>query len=200
MMASGIRLGLTGGIACGKSTAGRAFEALGYQRLDSDAIVGQLYRSDPEVRQALAQRWGANLLTADGVDRSAIAQLVFRDSTELAWLESLLHPRVGARWQAALAASEPATAWVVEVPLLFEKDLQHHFTATICVETTPAAQHRRLAAKGVSLAQAAARIAHQLPLAEKISRADWVLSNHGTPAFLQAQVAHLAHQLHHPAN
>lgn len=182
-----MKLGLTGGIGCGKSTAAKMLEANGWRRLDSDALVGELFAGDGAVRAALAGRWGEAVLTPEGVDRARIAQTVFADEAELRWLEGLLHPRVRERWQGALAA-DPEALWVVEIPLLFEKNLEKHFDFTVCVSVSEAVQQERLAARGLAPEQVRARIARQLPLAEKRHRADFVLSNTGTLAYLQSQI------------
>ncbi|MGF1451534.1 MAG: dephospho-CoA kinase [Opitutales bacterium] len=183
----GWRIGLTGGIACGKSTAAQAFETAGFRRIDTDAVVADLLKDDVEVRSALANRWGGAVLRLDGVDKAVIAQRVFADEAELRWLEGLLHPRVGSIWRAALEA-EPKARWLVEIPLLFENKLETAFDRTVCVEASEALQLQRLAAKGVTAEQAKARMRRQLPLREKVARADRVLSNYGEPAFLQQQV------------
>lgn len=190
-----MRVGLTGGIACGKSTVARELERRGWSRLDSDAIVRALLDTDAEVRAALGARWGGEVVPAEGgADRRAIAARVFADARERQWLEELLHPRVGAVWEVATGAA-PGARWVVEVPLLYEKGLEGRFDWSVVVAASPDIQLARLRARGLSEEEAHQRIMAQLPLTEKVSRADHVILNHGTPEFLARQVDHLVASL-----
>jgi dephospho-CoA kinase len=88
--------------------------------------------------------------------------------------------------------------WIVEIPLLFEKDLEKEFDFTVCVASDPGVQAERLAQRGLPPQEAAQRIARQLPLAQKIERADFVLTNNGSLDFLRDQVLRLTHQLMRP--
>ena len=192
-----MKLGLTGGIGCGKSTAGGYFEERGFRRVDCDRIVRDLLEGDTDVHTALRERFGAQVLLSEGgVDRAALAAVVFHDTEALQWLEKLLHPRVSEVWQ-GLLADGPETDWCVEIPLLFEKKLEKHFDFTVCLASSEAIQLDRLAAKGLSREQAKARIQRQLPLEQKITRADFVLLNDGTQDFLRQQVFQLIDQLTH---
>jgi len=182
-----MKLGLTGGIGCGKSTAGRLFADIGWRRLDSDEIVRGLLASDAQLHAALRKRWGEEAVQAQGANRSLIAHKVFSDPEELRWWEGQVHPQVREIWTAALA-SDPNADWLVEIPLLFEKDLAGFFDHTLCVEASESTQLGRLAAKGLDRAQSMARISNQLPVEEKAQRADLVISNSGSLGFLQRQV------------
>jgi dephospho-CoA kinase len=113
---------------------------------------------------------------------------------ERIWLEELLHPLVYARWR-ELIASAPAANWVVETPLLFEKGLENWFDFIACVSTSSANQFARLSERGIPQSLAEQRISKQLPLALKLEKADFVLSNDGTPDSLRMQVNHLAERL-----
>jgi dephospho-CoA kinase len=190
-----MKLGITGGIGCGKSTAAALLEAAGFRRVDSDALVRDRILTSPTVKQALTARYGAAMLRADGtVDRGAVAARVFADEGELRWLEDLVHPPLYAIWRATFAV-ETSVDWVVEVPLLFEKRLENWFDFTICVASAPAQQLARLEQRGLSRALAEQRISKQLPLAQKIELADFVLWNDGTPEFLSDQVRRLVDSL-----
>jgi dephospho-CoA kinase len=126
-------VGLTGGIAAGKSEALAAFGRLGAATLSSDGVVHDLLES-PEVRDRLVQRWGDQVAAGGGIDRGRVGSIVFARSDELAWLESVLHPLVGRRiaaWRESLSAETPLS--VVEVPLLFETGMEAAFDATVCV-------------------------------------------------------------------
>ena len=181
-------VGITGGMGCGKSAAARLFERRGFQRIDSDALVREQVLVQPAVVAALRARLGGEVLAPDGaVDRAALARRVFADDAERLWLEALTHPLLLERWRQALATA-PAAAWVIEVPLLFEKELENWFDFTICVACAPDQQLARLEQRGLPHALAEQRISKQLPLARKIELADFVLWNDGNVTFLQDQV------------
>ena len=203
-----MKVGITGGIGCGKSAVASALEQRGFRRLDSDRIVRDEVLTDPAVIAVLRGRYGEAVLekeaAADGggrggvgrlrVNRPALAERVFGDDAERLWLEELTHPRVLAAWEAAFAADSTAR-WAVEVPLLFEKGLENWFDFTVCVACAPAQQLARLEQRGLPRGLAGQRISKQLPLARKIELSDFVLWNEGSPAFLKAQVDRLADAL-----
>jgi dephospho-CoA kinase len=181
-------LGLTGGLGCGKSTAARLFAQRGFRRLDSDALVRDYVFAQPEVVLALRDRFGPGAVAADGtVNRAHLAGVVFSDDAALKWLEDLVHPRLFARWR-ELWRAEPGVSWVVEVPLLFEKQLENWFDFIACVTCAPQQQLTRLEQRGLTRALAEQRISKQLPLARKIELSDFVLLNDGSAEFLQKQV------------
>jgi len=194
-----LRLGLTGGMGCGKSTAAGIFRELGFSVVESDALVRELWEADASVKKAALDRWGNRLLTSDGngIDRRKVAEIVFADVQELDWLEGLLHPLVRNRWQALLAAN-PQKDWVVEIPLLFEKNLASEFDFTLCIASSPAQQAARLAARGLSPVEITARQSRQWPLPQKIERADWVALNDGSLNFLRQEIVYFANQLTPP--
>lgn len=190
-----MKLGITGGIGCGKSTAAAMIEAAGFRRLDSDALVRDRILTAPAVKTALTDRYGPTVLRPDGtVDRTVVASRVFGSEAELRWLEELVHPPLYTIWRATFAV-EPGADWVVEVPLLFEKRLENWFDFTICVASAPAQQLARLEQRGLPRVLAEQRISKQLPLAQKIELADFVLWNDGTPEFLSDQVRRLVDSL-----
>ncbi len=197
MSSSGTNLivGLTGGMGCGKSTVAAMFAARGFRRLDSDQMIREELLVRPTVVAAVRGRFGAEVVDAAGaVRRDQVARRVFADPAELAWLEGLLHPLLFDRWRELFAAAE-GTAFLVEVPLLFEKGLENWFDFTVCVTTDSATQLRRLEQRGVPPELARQRLVKQLPLARKCELADFVLLNDGTPDFLREQVDALADRL-----
>jgi dephospho-CoA kinase len=184
-------LGITGGIGCGKSTAAACFERAGFRRLDSDELIRTQVLTSPAIITALRDRYGAAVISGDGsVNRAELAGRVFSVESELRWLEDLTHPVVFGLWRSAFR-SDPAASWAVEVPLLFEKRLEIWFDFTICVASAPAQQLARLEQRGLPRALAEQRISKQLPLAQKIDGADFVLWNDGSPEFLAEQVSRL---------
>lgn len=174
-------VGLTGGIASGKSEALAACRRLGASVVSSDEVVHELLAS-AEVRELLAERWGTRVVDGDEIDRGAVAGLVFDRPEELTWLESVLFPRVGARlasWRAALEREpEPPALAVVEVPLLFESGIDVVFDATIAVVVDEETRAERAARRGHEAL--AGRAARQLSQDEKADRADYVVRNDGS--------------------
>ncbi|MEO6005467.1 MAG: dephospho-CoA kinase [Opitutus sp.] len=189
-------VGITGGIGCGKSTASALLEQAGFRRLDSDRLVRDEVLTSPPVIAALRARFGPEVIDANGaVNRTHLASRVFADESELRWLEELTHPLVFELWRSAFRSGR-GVDWAVEVPLLFEKSLEIWFDFTVCVASAPAQQLARLEQRGLPRALAEQRISKQLPLAQKIEWADFVLWNDGSPEFLQEQVTRLNVSLH----
>ncbi len=181
--------GLTGAVAAGKSEALAAFARLGAATLSSDAVTHELLGSS-EVREQLVERWGEAVLVDGQVERARVGEIVFGQPDELAWLESVLHPLVGARiveWRQSLPA-ETSLA-VVEVPLLFETGMERAFDATVCVVADDSVRAARAGARGTELLEG--RSGRQLSQEEKASRATHVISNDGSLAELEERVAQL---------
>jgi len=181
---------LTGGIGAGKSEALRAFERHGAATLSSDDVVRGLY-SRPDVRDAVVDRFGRRVLTAEGeVNRGALARIVFADAAELRWLERLVLPLVSeefVRWRDE--HERMGTPLLVhEAPTLFEAGVEDRYDTIVAV-TAPAGvrENRRPGA--------AERMQHQLPEAEKAARADVVYENSGSLEDLDAFVARLVERI-----
>jgi len=190
-----MKLGLTGGIGCGKSTVVGFFKEAGWRTVESDALVRELLAADGDVRARLRGRWGGTVFAADGsVDRKAVAQQVFGDPAELKWLEGVLHPLVRERWEAAVAGDSDGL-WLVEIPLLFEKRLETRFDLTVCVGSPPDIVETRMVARGYARAEIEQRRERQMPLEEKIKRADHLISNAGSLEFLKRQTTRLIGQV-----
>lgn len=179
-------IGLTGGIGCGKSTAAACFAGLGFVVIDADQLARQVLES-PACVARLRERWGAACLDSAGVpDRKWIGAKVFADPAERAFLESVTHPEV-ARLRRE-ATTDSSADYVVEIPLLFEKELTAGFHAIVVVACSEDVRRVRLRERGLSDEEISARIASQLSLAEKVKRADVVFWNDGTAEFLREQV------------
>lgn len=187
-----IKLGITGGLGCGKSTVARLLERAGFRRIDSDWVVREKVLSMPAIADAIFDRFGVDVRGADGkVDRMALGRQVFSRPEDRRWLEDLVHPEVFSVWRTEFAQA-PESDWVVEVPLLFEKGLENWFDFTVCVALSGPRQYLRLERRGLSRELAEQRISTQLLLATKLELADFVIWNDGSSAFLDAQVATLA--------
>lgn len=187
-------LGLTGGMGCGKSTASGFFAEAGFRLIDCDAIVRDEVLVDPAIVARIVSRFGPEVAPGGSIARPALAAKVFGDPAALRDLEAIVHPEVSARWRSRVA-SAPDDFWVVEIPLLYEKDLQKVVDFVVCVACAEPLQLARLEKRGVPRDLAAQRIAQQLPLSRKVHLADFVLTNDGTSAFLKAQVLQLASHL-----
>lgn len=190
-----MKIGLTGGIGCGKSTVAGIFAEAGWKTHSSDAIVRDLLAGSDSLQMALQERWGKAVFSEAGeVKRRDIAKIVFNDSKELEWLESLLHPLVRAEWSGALKF-EPDANWLVEMPLLFEKRLETEFDLTVCITSTPDVVEARMVRRGYTGAEVQLRRIRQMPLHEKAQRADRVVSNAGSLEFLKQQTLRLITEL-----
>lgn len=184
-----VKIGLTGGMGSGKSTLLRWFRDCGWFTLDADAIVRGLLEEDSEVIESIRVRFGPEVADRnEGVKRKALAAAVFGDDTALTWLEKLLHPRVRGVWLKAMQ-EVVCPVGVVEIPLLFEKNLENHFDLTVAIYTTRGVRLKRLDDSGVSPETAEPRMRRQLPSEVKAKRADFVIINDGSITFLQDQAA-----------
>jgi dephospho-CoA kinase len=186
-------IGLTGGIGCGKSTAAACFAGLGFVVIDADQLARQVLESHVCVSR-LKERWGLACLDAEGrPDRKWIAAKVFADADERAFLESVTHPEVARLRREATA--DASVDYVVEIPLLFEKELTAGFSTILVVACSDDVRRVRLRGRGLSDEEISARVASQLSLVEKVKRADVVLWNDGEPGFLREQVRTLVDRL-----
>ena len=190
-----MKLALTGGIGCGKSTVLEFFKESDWRTIDSDTIVRELLAENAKVQALLFDRWGKSVFAQDAlVDRKALAVRVFSDPQALRWLEEILHPLVQQRWK-SLIATASKSHWIIEVPLLFEKSLETSFDSTICVYCTLPLVESRMTLRGFSRTELLNRRKQQTPLKEKIDRADFIISNVGTLDFSKRQTLKLIQQL-----
>jgi dephospho-CoA kinase len=188
-----LTIGLTGGIAAGKSEALAAFERLGAATISSDAVVHELLDSEP-LQGRLLKRWGPEVAPAGKVDRNRIGEIVFADPEQLSWLEQQVHPLVGERigaWLGSLPAN--AEIAVVEVPLLFEAEMEDVFDTTVAVVAAEELRRSRAEARGHALVDE--RAARQLSQREKADRATHVIENDGTVEDLERSLSALIETL-----
>jgi dephospho-CoA kinase len=186
-------IGLTGGIAAGKSEALAAFQRHGAETISSDEVVHELLRV-PAVRSRLVERWGDEIAPGGEIDRARVAEIVFADPEQLAWLESELHPVVGQRiveWAGRLPAGTFLA--VVEVPLLFETGMEDNFDAVVAVVADDDLRSAR--ASGREISSLEGRSGRQLTQEQKAARATHVIRNDGSLADLDAAVAELVETL-----
>jgi dephospho-CoA kinase len=184
-------------MGAGKSTALAGLQRLGAATLSTDALVHELYARDARLRDAVVERWGADVAPGGTVDRAAIAQRAFAAETERKWLEGLLWPLVGERvaaWLEQARAQHPAPpAAVVEVPLLFEAGMEGLYDATIAVVAQERLRGERAAGRGHALADE--RAARQLSQEEKARRATYTVRNNGSPRELEEKLSEILDKL-----
>ena len=192
MSARAYRVGLTGGIASGKSTAAKFFGALGVPILDSDQIARDVVEPGQPPLERLVERFGPTILTADGhLDRPALRDIVFSDPKARADLEALTHPAIGAALEAR-SASAGGPYQILVVPLLVEKNLGTHFDRVLVVDCDEALQIRRLSSRdGSTPQQAQAILDAQATRATRLKAADDIISNDADMSAVQKQVAAL---------
>ena len=178
-------IGLTGGIACGKSTVSTELRAHGAAIIDADALAHELSQPHRPIFNAYVERFGREIVTADGtLDRAAVARRVFADPAVRAEVEAIAHPiiRSAAEERLRAARDENKRAAVLDVPLLFEAGWDALADETGVVALPREEQLARLLARDTSMdaGEARARIVAQMPLSEKCARADVVIDNSGT--------------------
>jgi dephospho-CoA kinase len=192
-------LGLTGGIACGKSTAAGLLRARGWMVVDSDEIAHRLMLPGGENWQKIVDSFGPTVLHSDQtINRAILGNLVFQDVRLREKLNSLTHPAIRKVWQKerdGFLNNPPANApgtlpqgMVVVIPLLFEAGLESEFADVACVACSPERQRERLRQRGLDVGQIASRLASQWPLEEKAKRSRWHLWNEGSLASLERQI------------
>ena len=189
-----LAVAITGGIGAGKSTALECFRRHGAATVSSDEIVHHLLATDPEVKRALVERFGEEILGEDGApDRERIAFKVFRDREALEFLEKLLHPLVSREymtWREQLAnLPNPPEVCVTEVPLLYEVGGEKRFDKVVVI-TAP--RKLREARRGGAPDDRESRL---IPDREKVKRADFAYVNTGTPDELDAWVGEVMEAL-----
>jgi len=185
-------IGLTGGIACGKSTVASILRELGARVVDADEVARELLAPGSPVLARVAERFGGEVLREDGsLDRQRLAGIVFRDRQALADLNAITHPSIIAaiRRRIQEAREEGVRVLVIEAPLLLEAGMESMVDEVWVVTCTREQQIERLCRRtGLSPREAEARMGAQMPLEEKVRRADRVIPNRGSLAQLRAQV------------
>lgn len=202
-----MRIALTGGIACGKSTLAKFLRELGIRLLDADDVVHELEAPGGAAVPAIVARFGAGVLAADGsVDRPKLAAIVFADAAARRDLEAILFPLVRSRLraftsEAARRGRPPSTVpappstvplYIAIIPLLFESHWEGDYDIILAITSPLECQiHRMMRTRGYSRVQAEARLAAQMPVAEKAARADFVVVNDSTHEHLKDEARRL---------
>lgn len=196
-----ILVGLTGGVATGKSTVAKMFERCGAHTIDADVVARQVVEPGKPAWRAIVKTFGKTVLNSDRtLDRQALGAVVFRNRAKLRRLEQIIHPRV-AREQARLtrqaARQDPKAVVIYDVPLLFEAGIDKRVDRVIVVTADQETQITRLKARnGFTRAEALRRIRSQMPIKQKAAAADYVLDGTTPRPRLLSKVRRLYRELH----
>ena len=198
-----LRVGLTGGVACGKSTVAKMFADLGANIADADTIAHELYRPGQEVLQELVKHFGPEILKADGeLDRAKLATLVF-DGGRVEELNKIVHPAVIRQqdeWMRSLAAKDRYAVAIVEAALILEAGVKDHFDRIMVVTCKPGQKISRFAQRtgtkdDAARAEVERRTKAQMADEEKARRADFVIDNSGPVEETRHQVQRIYSEL-----
>ena len=177
---AGLRVGLTGGIASGKSTIMRNFAALGAVTVDADAVVARLYRPGNAGHDAIVRTYGSEVLLPDGtIDRKKLADIAFASPAEAQKLNALIHPLVIAEEERMMQSGSGDAIYIVEATLLLESGGRQRYDKIVVVDVEPDVQIARAIGRGMSREEVIRRIAHQMPREERLRQADYVIDNSG---------------------
>ena len=195
-----LRVGLTGGIACGKSTVAAMLRDLDLTILDADPLVHEMLESGQPVYEEVVREFGSEILTPDKkIDRAKLGAIVFADHTRLERLDQIIHPRVMdviTKWFAVLDRPGGPPMAIVEAALLIEAGYRGKLDRLVVVRCDPEQQLARLRARGLTEEQARQRITAQMPSDEKARMADDVISSSGSFEDTRQQVERLADTLY----
>ena len=188
-----LKVGLTGGIASGKSTVSEAFARLGAKVLDADEVAREVVLPGKPAWTKLRHTFGSEFFHPDGrLNRSKLRRLVFADPEQRSRLNEIVHPEVmreiDSRFEQLTSSAEHAVV-LVDVPLLIEVGVAHRFDKVVVVYANESVQAMRLMQRdGLSREEARQALSVQIDLREKAKKADFVIDNSGTPGETQAQV------------
>ena len=180
-----LRVGLTGGIASGKSTITRILAGLGCVTADADEVVSRLYRPGGAGHEAIVREYGTGILLPDGeIDRKKLADTAFASKESAAKLNALIHPLVIAEEERIIGAEaqrfpDRDRIFVVEASLLLESGGRERYDRIIVVDLDPAMQVERAVGRGLTRAEAQRRMRHQMTREERLQHADYVIDNSG---------------------
>ncbi|MCL0041281.1 dephospho-CoA kinase [Dehalococcoidia bacterium] len=187
-----IIVGLTGGIASGKSTVGGIFKQLGAYLIDFDVLAREVVRPHLKAWKGIVEHFGTEVLNEDStINRGMLAEMVFNDNAKLGKLNEIVHPAVleeDEQRMEEIRGIDPAAIVVKDIPLLFEMDYREFVDKVVVVYASEENQMKRLIDRGLDPEGAAKRIGAQMPLAEKVNLADFVIQNNGSLAETRRQV------------
>ena len=184
-------VGLTGGIGSGKSLAAQFFSQLGAIVIDADQLARSVIERGSEGFDEVLLRFGDTVLKNGDIDRVALGQIVFENPQAKKDLEEIIHPRIRAEFEEAVASLNPGQIMVYEIPLLVETNAVDRFDFVITVESDPEVRKQRLRARGMFHSDIEKRMASQATEEERRAVADCVLTNDGTEDDLLRQVENI---------
>jgi dephospho-CoA kinase len=193
-------IGLLGGIGSGKSAAAGCFAELGAAVIDADEL-GHQALEEPEVRQAILQRWGEGVLTAGRVDRRRVGEIVFADASQLAFLNALTHPRIArliARRLAAARADASVPAVVLDAAVLLEAGWDRFCTHRVFVQAPPSQRAARVGRRGWDESAWREREKSQISLDTKAAQCQYTIDNSSSLSCLREQVHRILHKITRP--
>ncbi|HUN55077.1 MAG TPA: dephospho-CoA kinase [Smithella sp.] len=195
-----LNVGLTGGIACGKSTVAKMFVHKGAHLIDFDKLTHEAQEPHGPAWEKIVDYFGRDILKPDKkIDRVKLGNIVFADKKKLARLGKIVHPLIYREWEARLEKIEKKEKHAIvlsDVPLLFEGKMQHFFDLTMLVLVSPEDQISRLMKRNAwSRDEAQKRLNSQMPISEKISLADIVIDNKGPIAHTEKKVDEIWQEL-----
>jgi dephospho-CoA kinase len=195
-----LNVGLTGGIACGKSTVAKMFVKNGAYLIDFDGLAHEVQEPGKPAWREVVNHFGKRILQPDKkINRVKLGSIVFADKKKLSELNNIVHPVVYQEWHVRLekiGKKEKHAIVLSDIPLLFEGNMQNLFDLTILVLISPKEQIRRLIARnGVSKEEARKRLKSQMPISEKISLADIVIDNEGSIPETEKKVGQIWQEL-----
>jgi len=191
-MSANHEIGLTGGLACGKSTLAEGLRARGWHVIDTDRIAHDVIAVGSETWKKVVDAFGSSILQPDqSIDRKVLGRLVFADPLLRSKLNEITHPAIRSVWQREReerARTHPTQFLAVMIPLLFECELEQMFSAVWCVGASRVTQINRLKDRGLSEAEAELRLASQMSVAEKMARSSMAFWGEGRPGVLLSQL------------
>ena len=192
------KLGVTGGIGTGKSAVVADFKKLGADVISADVIAREVMAPDSAVLTQLRKAFGPQVIAPDGaVNRGVLGQLIFADPAKRQQLNQIVQPLIRQRFEYELAQLDGKSDFVAcEVPLLYEEHYEDLFDAVLVVEVPAGVQRERIMSRdGLTRVAAERRIASQMPLDDKVARADYAINTDGPEELRQIQVQQLMNHL-----
>jgi len=178
-------IAITGGIGCGKSVCSEIFTKLGCQLIDTDKICHSLYEDiDSCLVSEFIKRWGRNIIENNQLNRKKIANIVFNQPSELAWLNKTVHPVI---YDKAFSMLDTSKTVIFDIPLLFETEQNKNFQIILCVWTSDEIQLNRLKQRGWATQEIKNRLSTQITKEKKLERSTFGIINNGNINFLSIQ-------------
>lgn len=195
-----LNVGLTGGIACGKSTVAKMFVKNGAHLIDFDGLAHEVQEPEKPAWKEVVNHFGEGILQPDKkIDRVKLGNIVFADKEKLSRLNNIVHPLVYQEWHSRLekiGKKEKHAIVLSDIPLLFEGNMQNLFDLTILILIAPDEQISRLMARnGMNKQEAEKRLKSQMPIGEKIALADIVIDNEGSIPETEKRVGQVWNEL-----